>query len=867
MGRRVWKLMVTAFGAPCLALAQSGVSPVALPPATGSLAAPGMVADSNSAAAVPQTRIPFRASTALAATNRTAGKPIRPPRPQPALPPSVDAFNPVLLSAALNLAQAGPLPSAPAPIAAPSGGNVTVLPEVTVIGAAPLLGSGVDRYKVPAENQVLTGRDISLEGPPSYLNALQDQAEGVHLDNAAGNPFQPEIFYHGFQASPLQGTPQGLAVYLNGARFNNPFGDTVNWDLIPDIAIDRMNLEGANPVFGLNALGGSLSIQMKNGFNYHGTELDVYGGSFGQIAGAFQYGRQSGNTSIYVAATGLHEGGWRDFQSSGLQQFYGDIGWRSDRAEVHLNIDLAQTVLNGPGTVPLELLDVDRRAQFTGPNWVKNYYGRINLNGSFDISDTTSIQALAYYDNLLQRVANGNGSPLIACNDGSGLLCESPGVAATDRNGNPIPDFLGGGLYGSLAIQTTNSNGYGTSLQISNKDTVWGLPNHLVAGFSFDGADTLFDATTFLGALDPITRNFLGPDIPIDLADGSITPVRAGIVDAYYGLYFTDTLDITPALSANVAGRFNAAQIDIEDLNGTSLTGNHVYNRFNPSVGLTYKLSPSISLYGSYAESNRAPTPAELTCSDPSAPCSLANFFTGDPNLKQVVARSIEFGLRGQVVPYADAKLNWNLSAFHTNLDDDIIFVQSPILGTGFFQNVGSTRRQGIDAGLRFTTRRWLAWIDYSYTDATFRNAFVESSPNNPEADTNGNIMVHAGDRLPGIPAHQLKLGVQYKATDKWTIGATATAACGQYLFGDEANLTQKLPGYLLLNLNTSYQFTKNVQLFALIQNALNAKYYAYGTFSPTMSVPLVEAPNATNTRSYNIGPPVAAYAGVKIML
>ena len=760
---------------------------------------------------------------------------------------------------------AGTTAPPPAAAPAPAAPAVTVLPEVNVIGATPLLGSGVDRYKVPAENQVLTGKDVTLEGPPDALRALRDEAAGVQLDNAAANPFQPSVLYHGFQASPLQGNAQGLAVYLNGARFNNAFGDTVNWDLIPDIAIDRINLEGSNPVFGLNALGGSLSIQLKNGFTYHGAELDIFGGSFGQVAGAFQYGRESGNTSVYVAGAGLHEDGWRDFQSSGLKQFYGDVGWRSERAEVHLNIDLAQTSLNGPGTVPVELLDVDRRAQFTGPNAINNDYGKLSLSGSFDVTDTTSVQALAYYDNFLQRVANGNGSPLILCNDGSGLLCESPGVIATDRNGNPIPDFLMGGPYGSLAVQTTSTNGYGASFQISNKDEVFGHPNHLVAGVSFDGANTMFDANTAVGGLDLLNRNFIGPGIVIDQADGSIAPVRAAITNSYYGAFLTDTFDITSQLSANVGGRFNAAQIDIKDLISTALTGNHVFNRFNPAFGLTYKVVPGVSLYGSYSESNRAPTPAELTCSDPAAPCSLANFFTGDPALKQVVARTIEAGLRGQFAPYGDAKLNWNLSAFHADLDDDIIFAQSAILGTGFFQNVGATRRQGIDAGMRLTSGRWAAWIDYSYTDATFRNGFTESSPNNPAADANGDITVHPGDRLPGIPANLLKLGAQYKATDRWTVGATAIAASGQYLFGDEANLTPKLPAYFILNLNTSYQVTKRVQLFALVQNAFNATYYTFGTFSPTTSVPIIQVPGASNPRSLNIAAPIAAFGGMRI--
>ncbi len=754
----------------------------------------------------------------------------------------------------------------PAPNQAPAL-PPAVLPEVDVIAPTPLLGSGVSRSLVPAQTQVLTGQDITIQGPPNALGALEQQAQGVHMDNAAGNPYQPELLYHGFQVGPLQGAPAGLAVYVNGVRFNNAFGDTVNWGLIPDLAIDQMNLVGANPVFGLNALGGALSVQLKNGFTYHGGELDVYGGSFGQIAGEFQYGKQSGNTSVYIAGGGLHENGWRDFQSSGLKQFYGDVGWRSDRAELHLNVDLAQTNLNGPGTVPVQLLNADRRAQFTGPNWITNDYAHINLSGNYDINDTTSLQALAYYTNFLERVGNGNGSPLIACGGGSPYLCDpDSGDVATGRGGIPIPAFLGSdGDYASIAYQSTNTNGYGTSVQVTNNSEVLGHANQIVAGFSYDGANTLFNANTQEGSLDVATRNFFGPGIDIDLAGGSIVPVRASINNAYYGLFFTDTLAITKALSANVSGQFNSAQLAIQDLNGSSLTGNHAYNRFNPAFGLTYKVTPGVSLYGGYAQSNRAPTPAELTCSDPAAPCSLANFFTGDPPLKQVVASTWELGVRGQFTPYAGARVTWNVSAYRSNVSDDIIFAQSDVLGTGFFQNVGNTRREGVDAGMRLTSDRWLAWLGYSYVNATFQSTFIESSPNNPAANAEGDTTVRPGDQLPGIPPQQVKLGVQYKATDKWTVGAIGVFNSGRYLFGDEANLTPKLPAYFRLDLNTSYQVTKNIQVFALLQNAFDAKYYVYGTFSPTTSVPIVQVPDASNPRSYNIAAPIAAYGGVKV--
>ena len=739
------------------------------------------------------------------------------------------------------------------------------LPPVEVVGATPLLGSGVDRDKVPAETHVLTDQDISRNGYPQALRALNEDAPGVTLDAAAGNPFQPNLIYHGYLASPLQGNPQGLAVYLNGARFNQPFGDTVNWDLIPDLAIDRMELVGSNPVFGLNALGGALSVRMKNGFTYQGGEIDLLGGTFAHYQGNLQYGVQSGDVAAYVAATGLHEGGWRDLQSSNLGNFYGDLGWRGNRGEVHINVNAAQTRLNGPGTSPVELLAVDSGAQFTAPNLITNRYTQVNLNGTYDINDTTSLQGLAYYTYFQQKVINGNVPNLSPCNDGSGLLCEAPGVVGTDLNGNPIPDFLSGGPYSDLDQQTTNTNGYGASLQITNRNELFARPNQFIAGFSYDGAQTQFGASTQIGGLSLDDRVFAGPGITIDQADGSIVPVNVSISDAYYGAFFTDTLDFTSQVSGNVAGRYNLAQIDLSDRLGSALTGNHTYSRFNPAGGLTYKILPDLTVYASYADANRAPTPAELTCSSAASPCSLANFFTGDPNLQQVVSHTFEAGVRSRLHPFEGATLSSNIAFYRSTLNNDILFVNSPIQGRAFFQNVGTTLRQGVDLNLQLKTDRLLAWFAYSYIDATFRSGFIASSTNNPGADANGNIQAQPGNHLPGIPSNLWKMGVDYNVTDAWTVGGTGTAVSGQFLFGDEANLTAKTPAYFVLNLHTSYQLTPNLQLFALLDNAFNTTYYTFATFSPTSSVPLVQAPGATNTRSFSPGAPIAGTVGIRL--
>ena len=779
-----------------------------------------------------------------------------------ALSVAVAAITPcAVLMPAIAFAQAGAGPAGTGSSAPPAD---VALPTVNIVGSSPLLGSGIDRDKLPAQTNVLNRNDVARDGTPNALRALNEQVGGVNLDSASGNPDQPTLLYHGFEASPLQGTPQGLAVYVNGARFNDAFGDTVNWDLIPSLAIDQINLEGPNPVFGLNALGGSVSVQLKNGFTYHGGEATLYGGSFGQVVGEFQYGKQIGNVSTYIAGSVRHQDGWRDLQSSDIQNFYGDLGWRGDRAELHLNLTLANSVLNGPGTSPVELLAVNPAAQFTAPNLIANRYLATNLQGNFNVSDTTSIQALAYYRYLLQRVVNGNAPNDTPANDGSGLLVNSNGGYSTTRGGGLIPDFLNGGPYAELDNQTTNTNSYGASVQVTNTGDVFGFKNHFVGGFSFDGAQTEFGATASLGGLTALDRVFVGPGVTID-EPGTNTPVRLATSNAYYGVFISDTLNLTERFAVTASGRFNAAEIDLTDQGSGNLTGQHTYNRFNPAIGATYQVAPWLTAYAGYSEANRAPTPAELSCAGPADSCSLANFFTGDPNLKQVVAHSVEAGLRGTVRPTDDLRITYNLGLFHTTLDDDIAFVNSTTLNRAFFENIGQTRRQGVDAGVQLRTSRWLAYVNYSYTDATYQNGFVESAGSNPQADANGNLTIRPGSRLPGVPANQLKFGASYKVTDKWTVGATGIYQSGQYLFGDEANLTPRLPGFVTVNLNTQYQLTPNIQFFGLVENVNDAKYYTYGTFSPTSSVFLAQAPNATNPRSYSPAAPVGGFGGVRV--
>ena len=182
------------------------------------------------------------------------------------------------------------------------GAETITLPTFDVVATTPLGGGEIDVAKSPFAVWQTNSQDIQTFNDTTLPETLARQAPGVTVGNVSGNDFQPDLSYRGFDATAVTGTPIGLAVYQNGVRINEAFGDTVNWDLIPENAIDKTAIVAGNPIFGLNALGGAVTVTMKNGFTWQGFEADVRGGSFGRAQEEFQYGKQIGNYSVYVAA-------------------------------------------------------------------------------------------------------------------------------------------------------------------------------------------------------------------------------------------------------------------------------------------------------------------------------------------------------------------------------------------------------------------------------------------------------------------------------------------------------------------------------------------------------------------------------------
>jgi iron complex outermembrane recepter protein len=342
--------------------------------------------------------------------------------------------------------------------------------------------------------------------------------------------------------------------------------------------------------------------------------------------------------------------------------------------------------------------------------------------------------------------------------------------------------------------------------------------------------------------------------------------VQLDAVNRYTGVFFTDTLSLTNALSATVSGRFNDARIDLYDRFGDSLNGDHSYQRLNPSAGLTYQVAPALNVYASYSESNRIPTAAELSCANPALPCTFPLGFVSDPNLKQVVARTVEAGARGHIADGGDFKLDWSADVYGSRNQNDIIFVSAgPLIGSGYFQNAGDTQRLGAEAAVEGNWGRLDFHANYGFVRATFQSYLTVYSADNPGANANGDIFVQPGDRMPEVPMHTAKVGVGVSLPWDVHVGLDAIALSNQYLRGDEANLQEPLPGYALLNARASWQVTRRFALFFEGENILDRHYASFGLYSdPTGNGAF---PNFTNPRFYTPGEPFGFWAGIELHL
>ncbi|HEX4387636.1 MAG TPA: TonB-dependent receptor [Steroidobacteraceae bacterium] len=747
-----------------------------------------------------------------------------------------------------------------------------------VISATPLPAGGLDPDLVPGTVQSLSAAELDPDHQSSIAPvAAARRLPGVSLNNEQGSQYQPDFVYRGFEASPISGVPEGIAVYQNGARLNEAFGDSVNWDLIPQFAINRLTVASSNPAFGLNALGGAVTLEMKNGFNSPGTSVQLSAGSFHNLTGYGEFAARSGDFALYGALGGVTDDGFRELSPTHLRQGYLDFGYEHAGLAVHLSGSFADNYLGAVGPTPVQLLASNPAAIFTYPQSTQNEAQLLQLTASDRFSDTLQANLNLYHRHFLQHLVDGNTTGVATCDNNAAFFCLQgdnvyPGDVLYSQAGTPVPTSVlpQGATPGEIDRTNTDTDTNGVGLQFTLTDALFGRPNYLVAGASLDGSTTHYDATGELGTLMP-SLEVVGSGTIIDQAQSPTasppieSPVTVRSRTRYFGVYVSDTWSLTPRLAWTVSGRFNQARIDIDYLSGGALDTSSTYNQFNPGTGITYRLSDRITGYVGYAQANRAPTAGELSCADPSAPCILDAFLVSDPPLRQVIARTLEFGLRGTLPLERPAgSVRWSVSAFRTDNHNDIMLLPTEINGFGYFSNIGTTRRQGLEAGVSLTLSRWQIDLNYALVQATFRETLTLSS-NSPAADENGDIEVHPDDRLPLIPEHRITASVSYAPTPRWLIGADARYSSSQYLAGDDSNQEAPLPGFTVVDAHASFRLGHALQLFVGVDNLFDKTYYTYGAFTGLDGLP--PNFNLTDPRTYSPNPPRTYFGGFRLTL
>jgi outer membrane receptor protein involved in Fe transport len=789
--------------------------------------------------------------------------------------------------------------------------------EIDVVAATPLPGTDLAIDDIPTPVQTATAHDIEQSGALDLSDLLNKRLNGVHINANQENPFQPDVNYRGYTASPLLGTPEGISVYMDGVRQNQPFGDIVAWDLIPKIAISELALmPGSDPLFGLNTLGGAISIQTKDGYSQPGATLQLSGGSFGRRAGEFEYGGSNAKgLNWYVAGNLFREDGWRQDSPSEVRQGFAKLGWTHGKTSMFLSFGYADNWLTGNGLQDTRVLPLRYSSVYSIPDITWNRSPSFNYSIRHNLTSNLTLAGNAYFRYIRADTTNGDinndsfDQSLYNLSAADIAALTAAGYSGFPRTGNsstePYPYWrcIAQGLEkdepsekctGLITNTFNKQNNYGLSAQAS-----WLVAhNHVTAGGVWDRSGLTFQQGSQFGYLnsDHLTIT------PINsFADGSTSqdgvPVDTrvnlhGTVNTF-SFYAADTLTLGKNLALTFSGRYNHTSLTNTDrlpLDPTgargSLNGQYVFDRFNPGVGLTYSPVHFASFYFSYSEASRAPTSIELGCANPDEPCNLPNALVSDPPLKQVVTRTFEAGVRS---PQEDS-FRWNAGWFRAENYNDLLFVASQQTGFGYFTNFGQTRREGAELSMSGKIRRFTLGGDYTFLNATYQSPQTVSGSSNSFGDGgagfDGNITVQPGDRIPLIPQNIGKAYVDYQPTRKAEIDLDFVAAGRSFARGNENNLDQPdgvyylgpgfSPGYGVLNLGAHYQVQKRVQLFVQIDNLLNHRYYTAAQLGPTpydnsgnfipRPFPAVDGNYPIRTTTYFApGAPIGAWGGLRI--
>jgi outer membrane cobalamin receptor len=698
------------------------------------------------------------------------------------------------IAAGVLLAWAG---AAVAEGAAP-GYPATSMLSVDIVGVAPLPGLGMDRNQLPYQVQTASAREVDASAGQNLGEFMARNLAGVNVNEISGSPFQNDITYRGFRASPVLGSSQGISVYLDGVRVNEPFGDVVNWDMLPEAAIGSVMLApGSNPLYGLNTLGGALVLTSKSGKSHPGMDAGVSAASSGQRRTDLAYGYDSGeHWSAFIAGTAFNDVGWRDQSDGRLGNVYARLAGSAGENDWSVALLAARSRLVGNGLLPDGLYEENRRAVYTSPDETRNRLRQIVFSMTHRFDEHTELTAALYARNSRRSTVNGD------IND----------------------DYAEGESAHPASYNTTetrqNSQGFSTHFSRSTG------AHQLAAGLTFDRGSVGFAQYEQEAGFAADRSVVMDADEEREAGSSVDGGSRAA------GLYAADTWTVANDTWLTMSARYNYARVSNQLRHDDEQQPRETfsYRKLNPAIGLARLMGDGWTLLANLSQSNRVPTVIELGCADPEQPCRLPVGLQSDPYLKQVVSRTAEMGARWQGARGDMAVV----SVYRTVNRDDILFRSAALAQQGYFSNFDRTRHQGIDLSASRRSGSWSARLNYSYLDATY----------DAEGDLfTGvrNVHVRPGSRLAGLPRNTLKLGLDWRMTPALTLGADIVAMSDMTTQGNEDGQAApqgadwRIRGHALLGLHASYQPSPKWEWYARVTNVADRRYESFGAVGVDM--------------------------------
>jgi outer membrane receptor protein involved in Fe transport len=703
---------------------------------------------------------------------------------------------------------------------------------VEIVGIAPIGALAVERRLLPYAVQL---GSASRQGE-TLAETMARTLAGVNLNEVAGSPYQHDVTYRGFRASPLLGTAQGLSVYLDGVRVNEPFGDVVNWDMLPEAAIGQWMLApGSNPLYGLNTLGGALVLVTRNGKDDPGGGISAAVASHGRRRVEMSHGAHSlDGWHSFAAATLFHDRGWRADSPGRLARLFAKVGRASGAGTWELSLLAGRSRLVGNGLLPDGLYAADRRAAYTSPDRSGNRLRQVQASLRRELAGGAELSLSAYARGSRRDSVNGDIAEGWE-DDGQGDEEETAAGAADAHRGRA--SF-------NTAATRQRSQGASASLQGAHR---------LALGATFDRSSVSFSQFSQPG-------EFGGRRDVLALA-GSEPELEAAVdgTSQSAGLFASDTWQPAPHWSVTASARYAWARV-ANTLRHGDAGGRHerfAYRKLNPALGLTYQWGSGTTLFANAAQSNRVPTVIELGCADPEQPCRLPVGLQSDPYLKQVVSRTIEAGVR-----WKSGERQASLALYRTQNRDDILFRTAGIAQHGYFANFPRTRHQGADLAANLGTGAMRLQIAYSFLDATYGaggSLFTGTR----------DVAVRKGTPLAGLPRHTFKLNADWRATSALTVGATLHAVSRMALMGNEdgAQPGWRIAGHALLGLQANYRPDDRWEWHLRVQNVAGRRYETFGAVAADFfpGGRLLEQGRPQEARFVAPGAPRTVTAGLRI--